>query len=237
MSDKYERTFAVAVPVERAWRAFTNQEELEAWWAPEVREFDPRPGGRVHYAMPGFAEVEGTVEELEPERRIRWSEGPGLLPGTTDVTVTFESIATGTRVTVTHAGFGEGEEWIDELESHTLGWNEVIADLVLYLEHGVRSPRHSTSKSLVGVVTLDKAAGIEVVSVRQGSYADEVGLRPGDLLVQLGDAPLFRRSDLWLFTREHESGKEVEAVYVRGRDVLRATARLSPRTRELVESG
>ncbi len=49
-----ERTFDA--PVEKLWRAYTDQEWFEKWWGPEgwkttATEFDFRLGGRLHYVM------------------------------------------------------------------------------------------------------------------------------------------------------------------------------------------
>lgn len=56
-----------------------------------------------------------------------------------------------------------------------------------------------------------------------------MGLDPGDLLLKLGKAAIFDRSDLALLMREHEPGEELEATYARRDRVLTKTARLSPR--------
>ncbi len=134
-TDKYERTFTLAVPPERAWRAFTEPREMEAWFRDRVHEFDARPGGRVRYEMVGIT-VEGVVEEARPHRLLRWTAGPGLLPGPTVISVSFERVGGGTQITITQSGFGDGDEWLTELEDHALGWNQLITDLSLYLGTG-----------------------------------------------------------------------------------------------------
>ncbi len=232
MTSTYRRTFSVAVPVAQAWQAFTEPGELSAWLAPSVSRFEAEPGGSLGFSV-GDRHAEGRVEEVEPQRRIRWSEGPGILPGTTEVTVVFEAVEHGTRIEITHAGFGEGHDWIDELQAHALGWDQCIADLVLYLERGIRRPRAHGRRSLFGLVTLDTPAGIEVVDVLPGSFADQAGLSSGDLVLELGRAGVFDRSDLWLLAREHEPGDELEAVYARGREVLRGRGRLAPIAQEV----
>lgn len=45
-----------------------------------------------------------------------------------------------------------------------------------------------------------------------------------DIILQIGDALIFDRSDLWLFTREHEAGTEFDVVYVRDRALARGRA-------------
>lgn len=233
MTSTYRRTFTVAVPVARAWQAFTEPAELTAWFAPSVARFEAEPGGSVEFSV-GDARAEGRIEEIEPGRRIRWSQGPGMLPGTTEVTVVFEAVEHGTRIEITHAGFGEGHDWIDELQAHTLGWDQSIADLVLYLERGIRRPRAHQRRSRLGLVTLDTAAGIEVLDVLPGSFADQAGLSAGDLVLEIDQAGVFDRSDLWLLAREHAPDDELEIVYVRGRELLRGRGRLAPTAAEVL---
>lgn len=223
MAGGYERTFVVACPVERAWRAFTEPDELSVWHG-TAEVFEPFEGGRVRFADPGHPPVEGTVEHVVLHRRLRWR----VSVDRSVIEESFEEVAGGTRVTIAHRR-GEGD-WPDhELEAITLGWNESLADLVLFLERGVRFPRHMTFKSLIGATTRNTPAGVEVVSVRRGTFADEVGLEPGDVLLQLGQAPIFDRSDLALIMREHAPGVELEAIFVRDSRVLQRAARLSPR--------
>lgn len=158
---------------------------------------------------------------VEPLQCISWTEGPGLLPGETEVTVTFQAHEGGTRITVTHAGFGDGAEWVGQLQGHAHGWSQVLADLVLYLETGVALRRSFTWRSRMGVVTADTPAGVTLARVHGGGAAAAAGLQAGDLLVQLGAAPLFDTADLWLTLAVYQPGEEVEAVVVRGRELLR----------------
>src|SRR5205823_11769590 len=62
MSDDYEKTFSVHVPPERAFRAFTDPNELEQWFTPKfdaeaeegaagVQAQAESPGGDVHFEV------------------------------------------------------------------------------------------------------------------------------------------------------------------------------------------
>jgi uncharacterized protein YndB with AHSA1/START domain len=229
MRDRCERTISVAVSVERAWRAVTNPRELEAWFYPRVTSFETRPGGKLAYGFDDRFMAEGRVREVEPGRRLRWREEPGMLPGATEVTVALEPHRSGTRIAIVHTGFAEGAHWIDEPQDHALTWRQFVADLVLYLENGIRHPRYATRKCFIGVATVDVPAGVQIAYVAPGSFADHAGLRRDDLLLELGGAPLYGRSDLWFFGREHWPGEEVEVVWARGAELMRSHAVLSPR--------
>lgn len=49
-----ERCFAA--PKEKVWQAYANKDLFEQWWGPEgwqttAKEFNFKPGGRIHYGM------------------------------------------------------------------------------------------------------------------------------------------------------------------------------------------
>lgn len=56
--------YEVSAPREKAWRAYADKEWFEKWWGPEgwettVKEFEFKPGGRVHYDMKCVDEKQG----------------------------------------------------------------------------------------------------------------------------------------------------------------------------------
>ena len=217
---KYERTFTVGVPVARAWEAFADSHERSQWEACEY-EIDARPGGRVHWVLPGI-ESNGRVEEVVPQTLLRHRELDG--PHTkAEITVTFEEIADGTRITITHAGFGESEGWDEWLEGTTLGWNQAIADLIVYLETGVTARRFTSEMHSPGMTMHETEAGLRVRSVDPGNLAEEAGLAVGDLLLRVGGVPVFTIPELWVLMREHGPGATFEIEYVRDGECRRGT--------------
>lgn len=225
MSHTLTRTFELRVPVARAWKVFTDPKELEAWWAPEVSVFEAKPGGRIEYAIAGWGAHEGRVLEVDPQRFLRYEEGPGHIPGTTEVAVTFEATATGTRIHIVHSGFGDSEEWLGKLEAVSQGLGNCIADLTLYVEAGVRGNRMFTWQWPFGAAVETTQAGPRVLAVRSGTYAERAGIRVGDVLVRVGSAPVFALSDLWLVSREHPPGEHLEVTLVRDSHLVRGRAR------------
>ena len=84
-----ERTYDV--PAEIVWELWTTAAGIESWWSPdgfatEVRELDPRPGGKLVHAMTATA----------PEQ-IEFLRGAGL-PQTTVATKTFTEVVQPTRL-------------------------------------------------------------------------------------------------------------------------------------------
>jgi len=220
MSNEMRKSFELSVPVDRAWRAFTEADELSEWAAADAyKEFDARPGGRYVMSYAGMPDMEGQVLEAEPNEKLVYTEPAGILPGETVVTVTFEAIDTGTRVTITQSGFGDGEEWLGQLESYGIGWRESVQDLELYLQTGVRGNRFFTWQSTFGALVRDTLAGAEVLRVLPETFAEQAGLQPGDLLLKAGNASIFAERDISLLTREHPAGTSMEITYVRGREI------------------
>jgi uncharacterized protein YndB with AHSA1/START domain len=107
--DTIQREVLLPIGADEAWEAITEPEELEAWFADEVSEFDLRPGGRAAFRWED-REREATVEEVDPGRRLafRWDEGDAAFdeagPGTR-VELTLVPGREGTRLVVRESGF------------------------------------------------------------------------------------------------------------------------------------
>ena len=218
-----EHTFVVAVPVERAWSAFTDSHERSQWEAPEY-EIDPQPGGKLHWRIPPWPTVEGEVLEVDPNRRLVMSEGEGVLDGATRITVTFESVDDGTRITVVQAGFGDGARWQRPARGPSLRLGaRAIRDLVLYLETGLSSRRFFTEwQTDLGLCTTETLPGLRVTDVTPDSFASDAGIQVGDVLLYLDAEPIYRRTDLWPHQRSRKPGEQLEVEYaVRGQRVAR----------------
>ena len=224
MSRKIEKTFTVRVPVGRAWEAFVDGDERSKWEA-STYEIEPVPGGKVHWTLPGL-ESEGHVEAVEHERLLKWVEtgGPHL---DSEITVTFEAVDEGTRISITHAGFGDADDWGEWIEGTTLGWSNAIADLIVYLEHGVVSGRFTSGMEPPGFRSTDTPAGMVVDDVLPGGFADQAGLRPGDLILRVGGAAIYSLPELWVLLRLHDHAAPLEVEYVRGGQRLSGKGTLS----------
>jgi uncharacterized protein YndB with AHSA1/START domain len=222
-----QRSFSVAVPVDRAWRAMTDPDEISRWFFP----FNPLASGEGEFDMFGEA-ASIDVLEVDPLRRLRYAEKGGpvrTVAGRAEVTVTFEDQGSGTRISITRSGFGDGEDWDAALESTGRGLEESIADLVLYLETGVAFPRHPRQPCPPGLVAREALGGLRVETVEPAGFADHLDLQPGDVLVELGGAAVFGHRELWFFMRQHQPGDEAEAAWVRDGQLVRGRARLGGR--------
>src|SRR6266508_2201045 len=139
MSSEDEKTFAVRVAPERAVRALTDAHALEGCFTPKFAADaeEGAPGVQAQAESPG-GDVHFEVTQIKDDELLcyrQWAADPetGI-----DVTVVFEPVEGGTKITVTHAGFG-GDS-ILKSDSVRNGMFENYADLTLYLDHGVRYP-------------------------------------------------------------------------------------------------
>jgi len=214
MGITYERTIEVAAPATRAWEAFVDERGREAWMGAGPPE-------------DVFERVEVKLGLVERNRLVSWSQRQEGLDGWYETSARFEEVEGGTRITLVRGGFGETEDWVHYAASTSRGWDEMLADLALYLETGVHGARHFPFRSGIGATTLGSAAGLRITHVVPGGFADGAGLRAGDLLIRLGGATILDISDVAVLVREHAPGTELEAEYVRGGEILRGRAALS----------
>jgi uncharacterized protein YndB with AHSA1/START domain len=130
----------VEVPPEQAFALFT--EDIGLWWRRDTAYWNDRARGVSVRIEPGvggrFIEVYdldtgsgmevGHVTAWEPGRRLAltwtqvgWPEG-----ASTQLEITFEPAATGTRVRLEHSGFERVPGAIDFIAGYDAGWKELL---------------------------------------------------------------------------------------------------------------
>jgi uncharacterized protein YndB with AHSA1/START domain len=114
MEPSVRREIVFDEPREDVWRAVTEEERLEEWFANEV-ELDLRPGGAGVFRWADGTAREATIEEVDPERRFafRWQDADGDEPETL-VELTLEEDDGGTRLVVVETPAVSGE-WAQAL--------------------------------------------------------------------------------------------------------------------------
>lgn len=223
MSGTFERTFTVSVPPARAFRAFTDPDEIEVWFA-ERFDAGGTEGTSTADSVGGHMHFEPT--DVVPGERLeykQWAESPdsGIV-----TTVVFEAVEHGTRITFTQAGFGGPNRFLEE-PTHR-GMHETLDDLILWLDHGIAFPRHRDlcARASLGAELARVPGGLGVTEVAVDSFAERAGLRPGDVLLQLGHGAVFDHHDIAFFLRDHDADDDVDVVFARGTEVRRNHARL-----------
>ena len=131
----------VAASPERVYAALTDPAELEAWWGSEgvyrtyEWESDLRVGGKrnckAENRVTGLkSTVKGEYLELDPPRTLAFTWEPSwekVHP--TVVHIELTAIASGTRVLLTHSGWGAATQ---ARSSHEQGWRVVLGFLEVY---------------------------------------------------------------------------------------------------------
>lgn len=210
IDDRYEAEFVVDKSQEEVWQALQVENEVEPVWLSAF----PR--------MPGF-DTTGTVIEVDPPRLARATKESEPCKDT-EIAITLESVDNGTKVIVVQSGFPAYVK--DALESFTIGGNQIINDLALYLQRGVSMSRHSLPWAFAGFTTREVDTGLEVAAVMPGFFGEKVGLEEGDLLMTLGEAPVFTQLDLQAMLRVFKAGDELAATWVRGSELQQGQAQL-----------
>ncbi len=181
----------------------------------------PVEGEGTGYWLPGF-EAPGDVLELDPGRLLRVRKAAEPCKGT-EILFQLEASESDTKVTVVQSGF---PAWVQAaLEDFTMGWHEILADIVVFFEHGVRARRHAAPWASSGMATRTTAGGLEVLALSPGSFAERA-TQQGDLLLKLRGGPMLSRLQLQTMMRACAAGEEIEATWVRGRGKMKATAAL-----------
>lgn len=136
-----ERTISaevvLPVPVADAWAAWTTREGITSFFAPECR-VEIRPDGPYEIlfdleAPPGSRGGEGNrVLACQPERLLAftWNAPPHLptvRPQRTSVVLRFSpEPGGGSRVALSHGGWGDGGEWDLAFDYFTRAWREIV---------------------------------------------------------------------------------------------------------------
>jgi len=129
--------------IDEVWDAWTTEEGVKSFFAPACNIhlsvdgpyeilFDPE-------SEPGQRGAEGVrIMAFEPKRMlsITWNAPPEMSEVRkqwTHVVIRFEETAKGqTKVTLTHDGWGEGEEWDKAFAYFTRAWLEVVLPRLKY---------------------------------------------------------------------------------------------------------
>ena len=122
-------------PPELLFGLFVEPAQLVKWWAPDgymadVDALDLRPGGRwrmiLSRADGARLATSGVYRIIEPPRRLAftfaWEDASGSRGHDTEVIVSFEQVAGGTRLVVTQQHF-ESREACD---NHHRGWSACL---------------------------------------------------------------------------------------------------------------
>jgi uncharacterized protein YndB with AHSA1/START domain len=128
----------------QVYRVLTSARELCRWWLTGA-ETDARSSGRLRMVWPkrsdcrSFSgEREGFFVDLEPERKVAWMWKAGSRRNGIPPLCSFFILprGRGSEVTLIHAGFSRRRSADKAFACFSIGWEDALAKLKLYLETG-----------------------------------------------------------------------------------------------------
>jgi hypothetical protein len=199
IEDRFEAEFLIDKTIDEVWASLERQKGPDPTWLTVW----PRMSG----------DSTGEVIETSKPHHVRVHKHSEPCAGS-EIAVSLTSEENGTRVLVVQSGFPAWAK--DALESFTIGGNQIVADLALYLERGIELSRHSMPWAFSGISAREVQTGLEVTGVMPGTFAERSGLQPGDILLTLGGAPVLTHLELQTVMRVFRTGQNLDATWVRG---------------------
>ena len=161
---------------EEVWKAIATGPGITSWLVPA--QVDERVGGEVRCTFgPGMDSL-ATITEWDPPRRFIADSRDDVGPdGPTVATEWIVEARGGGRcvVRVVHRWFSESDDWDNQYEGHTYGWQSFFRVLRLYLAH-FRGQR-GVPVQVMGVTAPPKEAAWEAWTRPLGLFGASVGQR------------------------------------------------------------
>jgi S1-C subfamily serine protease len=116
-------------------------------------------------------------------------------------------------------GFGPGQM--------TVAYS-ISADILGRVIEGFLSPSHKVVHPAIGIFASDAPnnGGALITSITKGSPADTAGIKPGDIVVRLGDNGVVQAVDIIRFMNHQEVGATVTIVAKRGEEILNFSVKI-----------
>ena len=138
-----DKSVEIAATLDQAWDAWTTREGIISFFAPDA-VIDPRVGGAfsIHFDPGSKGADYMHFMALQPKKMISfdWNAPPHLPEARaqrTFVVVRFEPLGErSTRVSLHHAGWGDGGDWDKAYAYFDRAWGSVLANLKKRFEQG-----------------------------------------------------------------------------------------------------
>ena len=131
-------SLVVAADRDRVWHAITQPKHFSRWFGDEV-QFEHLAVGEKMVFFPNSIKAPGTIAVVEPTERFayRWPAAMNR-PETTLVTFLLETVAEGTRITVTEEGFDAlpADLSLQRRDENGEGWSIQLQNIAAYLRDG-----------------------------------------------------------------------------------------------------
>lgn len=236
MTDSPEPTVTLtrhipASPVAVA-EAITSPYGLGHWLCDEAL-VQGRVGGGVSLRQSGGTAWQGHWTAFEKPGRLGWAvrDGDGR---TEQADFTLTAAGDGTRIDVAVGGAGD-----DDAEAVRAAWTRRLDDLAVHVTTG-RNARLAR-RPMLGVApnfgAFDAADGAHISGAVPGGGAEKAGLKDGDVLVRLGDAPVAGWEGLGPILGRHSAGDTLAVTFVRDGQTHTVDVTLGGRPEAAVPTG
>lgn len=243
-SNRLEFKRRISVSSDQAYRAFTHAPTVRGWLCP-VAEVDARPGGRFYLWWQDGCYAAGEFTAVERNRELSLTWRGRSDPGESQLRLSFTVDGSSTLVELVHQGFGAGDDWAVARERAAELWREGLENLQSVLETGEDlrivnqpTPGFEFRNFDVDGVEFDASKlgvpvkrGILVDEVLDGLGADEAGLRPGDVIVEIDGKTVTRwpRFPWANVLPGYRPGDRIELSFFRGQERRTTAMTLSQR--------
>lgn len=238
---------------EHVYGAWTNEVMLNNWMC-NTSHVDVRSNGYYSFYWQIGHFASGLYSAVEANKRLAFSWYGKGDPGETECDITFAAEGNGTRLTIIHRGFGEGDEWAAAQVAYRHHWEQAMTDLAYYLQTGL--DRRIMMRPMLGVLPgeLDAGrkekhglqhveSGVFLTSIVPGGGAEKSGLIANDVLVEMEGEQIKDYYDMSRVIGRHQAGETIPVVVWRGNEKLnvsltfgqRPIPELPPSHPELVE--
>ncbi|MEO1419566.1 MAG: mechanosensitive ion channel domain-containing protein [Pseudomonadota bacterium] len=119
--------------IERVWKAITDTEQLQRWFASDI-DIAARIGGRIKATLPDESEVDAVIDIFMPPRRLRWAsltpDGEGPLPsGPVYESLTMRQEDKRVVVSLEVSGIPANEDWEGYYRRKESHWEQSLSEL------------------------------------------------------------------------------------------------------------
>ena len=211
------------------WEALTQASRLREWMSDGARTV-PRKGRLFDVWWNSGYEARGVFTSYLPPRTLAFTWGSASEPGETTVKVTLRPVEGGTKVTLTHSGFGAGKKWAGRAEESEREWNGGLDNLKSVLETGLDLRQMDQPRLGLGWETAPGERGALVTAVITAGPCDQAGLTKGDVIVSFAGRKVKSEQDLLTIFFACRAGQRVPVTFLRKDERNKTTIELGKRS-------
>jgi uncharacterized protein YndB with AHSA1/START domain len=222
-------THTIQASPQEIFYSFQHECRLREWMCDGART-QPRKGGLFDVWWNSGYEARGVFTSLKPPTSLAFTWNSPMEPGETQVRVTLKPAEDGTRLTLTHSGFGTGKKWAGRAEESEREWNSGLDNLKSVLETGVDLRQMNQPRFGLGWETAPGDKGALVNAVITGGPCDQAGLVKGDVITSFAGRKVKSEQDLLTIFYSCRAGQRVPVTFLRQDKRNKTTVELGKRS-------